>query len=284
MNDVRRKMHSLWDVLREVAIVVKLWLLSFKVGDSKEEIPLVVSMTSFPARIDRCWISVETILQQTIRPSLFLLVLAEEEFPNRKIPRILARQVARGLTIQWEKKNGKSYDKLLPALAAYPHLPVVTVDDDKYFPEDLLATLWNAHLENPAAIVGARGWQIRRSESGAIRFGDGWQRIRRPTHGKTLHLPGGNGTLYPPGSLAKEVSSLDRALEICPTTDDIWFWAHGLKNGSPTFCLGLAAHRPVKVLRSTPALSDVNSATEQDQFRAVIAHLDLQRKIEAEID
>src|SRR5690606_17959342 len=44
---------------------------------------LIVSLTSFPPRIEDAWITIESIFQQTYRPWKIVLVLAESEFPNR---------------------------------------------------------------------------------------------------------------------------------------------------------------------------------------------------------
>ncbi len=284
MKRVLHLVHFITDQSRELRLILGLRCRSFVVRDSRESLPFVVSMTSYPPRIRRAWIAIETILQQSIKPESFILVLAEEEFPERRIPKILKRQTRRGLKIVWVGRNGRSFDKLLPALEMYPLVPVVTVDDDKHFPRDLLASLWGAHLKNPNSIIGARGWKIKKNKAGAVVFGDSWERINQPTKGQTIHLPGGNGTLYPPNSLSSRVTSLDEAFKICPTTDDIWFWANALRKNTQSFCLGLPPHRPVKSLRRSPALADVNRSIEKAQFDAVVSLLNLMPLIESQLD
>src|SRR5690554_3540856 len=41
--------------------------------NSKDEIGLIVSFTSFPARIDNVWLVVESILRQSVKPDKIIL-------------------------------------------------------------------------------------------------------------------------------------------------------------------------------------------------------------------
>ena len=42
---------------------------------------------------------------------------------------------------------------------------------------------------------------------------------------------GAGGVLYPPNSLDERVLNEELAMELCPSTDDIWFWAMTVLNG-----------------------------------------------------
>jgi hypothetical protein len=110
----------------------------------------------------------------------------------------------------------------------------------------------------------------------SVLYGENWTRALAGDTGHHLFMPGGNGTLYPPGSLAKGVTDLSRALELCPTADDIWFWGHALKEKTPMFCLGMVAHRPVKLLSRSPALSDINHSANHTQFEKLLKGLNLE--------
>jgi hypothetical protein len=54
--------------------------LSSKQGD------FIVSLTTFPARIDKIWIVIDSILRQTLRPKKIILTLSELQFEGKKIP------------------------------------------------------------------------------------------------------------------------------------------------------------------------------------------------------
>ena len=237
--------------------------------------PFVVSMTSFPARIRRSWFAIESILQQSVRPERFVLVLAEEEFPDRKLPQSFRRLTRRGLEIFWVSENSKSYDKLIPIWKSDPGLPVVTVDDDKLFSQGLLEQLWKTHEKFPDVIIGSRGWVIRVTPDG-LHYGQGWARAKKSSSPKVdLLLPGGAGVLYPPNCLDERVVDLDAAMDLAPTADDLWFWASALSKETPMICLGIPPLTPTIGQDKTPSLREVNLTANEGQFQAVIEHFQI---------
>ncbi len=269
-----QRVHILWDRMREVRLSLSLSLPD-RQRHSESTAPegFVVGMTSFPARIRSCWKAVETLLRQDIRGIPVVLVLSTEEFPDHRIPWRLRRQTRCGLTILWTERNGKSFDKLLPLRKAYPESSIITVDDDKYYPPDLLRRLIESHRENPGHIVGARGWRVTRRDDPLNRkFGANWKRALPGDAGRGLHLPGGNGCLYPPGSLDPIVDDIDLALRLCPGTDDIWFWAAAHLRETPFYCLGMPDHRPISATAKGPSLYGEGRVRHQEQFLAVLEH------------
>jgi hypothetical protein len=266
--------HRVVDQLRERRLTLQL-ALPFSGKPTRPHAPegIVIGMTSFPARIKTAWKAVETLLRQDVQRVPVVLVLSTEEFPTKKLPWRLASQTKRGLQILWTERNGRSFDKLLPLRAHYPEATIITVDDDKYFPPDTIRRLLEAHASHPQHIVGTRGWRVITPEgSSEVRFGVGWERSQPGDEGLGLHLPGGNGCLYPPGSLDPVVDDLDLALSLCPSADDMWFWAAAQLQQTPFLCLGMPAHRPVRAQGRTPALSHINTVKAEEQFQAVLDH------------
>lgn len=266
---------SLTNWIRETLIVAWLWLPHLSIARKRPVIPLVVSLTSHPGRIRRAWLSIETLLRQSVQPQALLLVLSEAEFPEKLIPSSLHSQTRRGLSILWVTDDNRSFDKLLPVRREHPNATIVTFDDDKYFPLTILDKLHKAARAHPASIVGARGWRIRPAPGNGVHYGENWERLRAPAEGKDLLMPGGNGCLYPPNSLADTVDDVSAALVVCPTADDIWFWGAAQQSGTSSFCLGLPAHRPVGGQKKTSALSDVNHKANDRQFQNALDYFNL---------
>jgi hypothetical protein len=239
---------------------------------------VVVTLTSFPARIGETWIAIESIFQQTRVPGRIILVLAEEEFPGRKLPKYILSQEARGLTVLWTDVNYRSYDKLLPVLKRYPDATVITIDDDKIMPRNLVADLVDASSENPGWIIGYRGWEML-VRSGELAFGRGWKRATPDSPPERVFIPGNSGVLYPPGSLHPTVHDIETAMELAPTSDDIWFWACSVLNGTRRKCLGGAAHVSIRGQKGTPALNTVNATKDGHHFEAVIEHFGLRESL-----
>jgi len=269
------RLHRFLGAMREELLVLRLRLPRIPLGYKRDTIPLIVAMTTFPERIEHSWVAIETILRQSVVPRKLLLVLSLEEFPNQIIPARIKKQSKRGLSILWVEKNFRSYDKLIPVLSHYPDHPVITVDDDKFFPPKMVERLWDAHLRTPRAIIGYRGWRIREPAESPISYGKNWERLTSFDSGTDLFLPGGNGVLYPPFSLEKGVLDAETAITVCPHADDIWFWGHALKNGSTFVCLGMSPHRPVARQGTTSALSNTNVVKNAEQFQKVLEYLDI---------
>ena len=266
-----RLAYRISDQLKEALLV--LWL-SLPVGflcTATRSVPVIASLTTYPPRVSKSWLAIETLLRQSVRPERLVLVLNTEEFPSKKLPRRIARQARRGLEILWAHRNGRSHDKLIPVRTAFPQATIVTFDDDKFFPRDLLEKLTEASDRSPGKVIGARGWEVRRTkEDDDIHFGEGWTRATPHSSGRHLFLPGGNGCLYPYDSLHALVDDLDEALRVAPTADDVWFWGALQKNSSQMMCLGLPPHRPVSALKAGPALSALGESENERQFQDAV--------------
>lgn len=280
IKSIKRAFFRFSDALREFVLVLWLRLPLGFLYRPRTTVPVIVSLTTYPPRINKSWLAIETLLRQTVAPERLLLVLNLEEFPSRELPKKIRQQTKRGLEVLWVERNGRSYDKMLPARSMFPGMTLVTFDDDKFFPRHLLRELFEASLQNPGYVVGARGWIIRKLKTKhVLRFGDGWTRATRGMKGSHLFTPGGNGCLYPYNSLSQLVDDLDEALRVCPTTDDIWFWGALQKNESRIVCLGMPPHRPVSKLKRGPSLSSINSSGEDKQFQSALDHFKIRGSV-----
>ena len=240
---------------------------------------LVVSLTSFPARITTTWIAIESIIRQSARPEKIALVLNNSEFSSSSdLPRELETQKKHGLEIIWTDKNLKSYGKLVPVKAAYPGSHIATVDDDVIYPEHMLANLMDSHQANSEQIVGCRGYEIQRDVNGDLLPYTSWIPASVATPSSTCFLTGVGGVLYPPDALPWEVACNSELFEsLCPTADDIWFWAMSLIHGSQRQCLGEHSVQEIKRLIKPPRLSrnNVSRGGNDRQLQRVINHFSL---------
>lgn len=238
---------------------------------------LIVSLTSYPARIDTVWITIESIFQQRYKPWKVVLVLAEIEFPNKKLPLSLARQVKRGLEIVWVDRNTRSYKKLLPVKQAYPDAKIVTVDDDIIYESWRLSRLLAAAEEYPKNIIGFRGWEVSIS-NGDLNPYTTWKPANESTAKNLTLLTGVGGILYPPYVLKDALLfDIESAIALAPTADDIWFWAVALASSTPVHCLGYEKHFQISSNDHENSLSAINVFGGQNdiQLASVIKRFDL---------
>lgn len=194
--------------------------------DRKEE--LIVSLTSFPARINAVSYTIESILEQTCRPNKVVLWLAIPQFPHkeRDLPKRLKRLKKYGLEIRWTKNDIRSYKKLIPSLLAYPNSVIVTADDDVYYPPLWLDALYSAYLGNPNKIYCHRGNRVIFHNGFPDPYNSwGLHFIKGPKSGLNVLQTGVGGVLYPPHSLYKDVVCEEKFMNIAHDADDLWFWS-----------------------------------------------------------
>jgi len=188
---------------------------------------VILSLTSFPARIDAAGKVIEKMAAQTVRPDKIVLYLTASQFPDR-VPSFESAEV------RICDKPIKSYTKLVPALKDFPDDIIITVDDDIDYPDNLIEKLLTAHKKYPRAICANR---VRRIKFG-VSYGK-WPLYRsfrkyymtRRPHPMNC-LMGVGGVLYPPRCLHPLVTRDDIFMKIAPTTDDLWFWAMAAKQGT----------------------------------------------------
>jgi len=201
------------------------------INTEKRKETYIVSLTSFPGRINDIWITVETILRQSVKPDKIILWLAEEQFPDRKLPEILNRQIDRGLTVNYGK-DLRSHKKYYYSLLNYPKAKIITLDDDVYYPKDVIKNLIELHEEYPDLVVANRAHKITVRNGKVNPYGNWKHNVGEITPSHLLIATGIGGILYPPGVLNEEVFNAKLFKELCFHADDIWLKVMELKNGA----------------------------------------------------
>lgn len=211
----------------------------FSLCHSNKQIPkkLIISITSYPARIKACSAVISGILSGDL-PSEHELVLylSKDEFKAiEELPKEIRQMSENGLLkIKFVPGNIRSYKKLVPALTDYPDLPILTIDDDVKYPPNFINTLYQAYLLEPTQIHCNRCRRVRIKESRFMPYKSWPLEMRKEPLTPSLDLlfTGVGGVLYPPGSLYS--SATDRSLfsEICPNGDDLWFWLMAVMKGT----------------------------------------------------
>lgn len=200
-------------------------------GISKREHPeeLIISLTTYPARINCVHRTIQTLLMQTEKPDRVILWLATEQFKGFKLPKDLLDLQRYGLQILW-CADYKSYKKLVPTLKEYPDAVIITADDDLYYSCHMVERLYKAYRMNNSYIQCHRVTKFGMDDKGEyVTIPGGYDVYPNATF---LHkLTGGSGSLYPPHCLYKDVIDDELFMRLAPTNDDIWFWVMGLLNG-----------------------------------------------------
>ena len=200
---------------------------------------IVVSMTSHRDRIRYAYIAVTTILRQTVKPKAVVLYLAEEEFPNREkdLPRSLASLAGYGLQFRF-CDNLYPHKKYYYAFSDYPESPVVTVDDDVFYPENLLESLISMAQEYPGYVCCHWARMIT-VENGDIAPYRHWQEVKNGAVSSVRLVPiGCCGVLYPPHALGEQTFDQAKLKTLSLMTDDLWLKWNELLSGTGCVCGG----------------------------------------------
>ena len=115
---------------------------------------ILVTMTSWKARINDCYRTLEILINNSIRPDKVFLVLAKEEFPNKlnDLPSNLLnlRNKYNNFEIKWVDKNTNVFKKLIPIIDKYRDDLIITTDDDILYPKDLIENVIQAYINDGA--------------------------------------------------------------------------------------------------------------------------------------
>ncbi len=224
----------------------------------KETIPnLIITLTSFPARMPTISDTLISLLTQSIQPEKLVLWLAKEQFPNgeKDLPSEVVALQNFGLEIKW-CKDLKSYKKLIPALTEFSTQLLVTADDDIFYPKNWLKNLYNAYQLDKESIHCHRVHKISFDINGKIQPYQKWRKCiisGQEQKGDVLFFTTGGGVLFPPNCFYQDVLREDLFQKLCPLADDIWFWAMVKLNG-----------KQIKIVKNNVYRIKNNGNTQED--------------------
>lgn len=192
--------------------------------------PLVVSLTSYPVRFATLSLTLRSLLLQSVRPDHVILWVAEEH--RGALPRDILALQAHGLTISFCDNELRSHNKYIHSFKLYPDAFIVTADDDTYYWRHWLRQLVSAYDPQERTIPCHRILRISLTGNGLPAPYRQWQWDSDERGASSLIFPTGvGGVLYPPHSLAPEVSDRERILALCPREDDAWLFWMAQRNG-----------------------------------------------------
>lgn len=182
---------------------------------------IIVSLTTFPKRIGVVWITVASLLNQSMKPYKVILWLAGEQFPQKRLPQSLRRMQKRGLEVKF-CDDLKPHKKYYYAMQEYPDYYIITADDDIFYPENHIEQLWKGHKEYTNCVICNWSHKILVDENGEFMEYNNWiNNVKESPSHLTLAV-GCNGVLYPPHCLGNMLFDKQKIIERALFTDDLW--------------------------------------------------------------
>src|SRR5258706_8196142 len=96
---------------------------------------LIVSLTSYPPRFATLHLTLQSLLDQTMRPDLIVLSVAHAD--ARLLTNATLALVGHGIELRIVA-DVKSYNKLVFAIQEWPNAYIATADDDNFYVPDWL--------------------------------------------------------------------------------------------------------------------------------------------------
>jgi hypothetical protein len=201
----------------------------------KRETEIIVSITSYPSRINAARIVLGKMLRQTCKPDKILLYLAKEQFRDKKIPIWLRLQNKCGIEIIY-CNNLKPHTKYFYTMQKYPDAITITVDDDNYYEKNFVECLYQSYKKHPDAVSARRTNFITFDKGGQINPFIKWKKnyseiIDQPRI--KLFALGVGGVLYPPHCMHNELFNEEKLRSLCLIDDDMWLKIMQVMNNTP---------------------------------------------------
>lgn len=228
------------------------------ISEAKSDV--IVSLTSFPKRIQTVWMVIECLMRQTVAPKKIILWLSELQFPDKKkLPSKLLAQQERGLEIRFVSEDLRSHKKYYYTFLEYPNSPVLLADDDILYSPTLIEELLNGFTQNK--VHCGYGRYIAHNYDGSIKPYNEWAQKSEKDNINDFFFGSGGGTLLMPSSLYNDRCKKELITELCPLADDIWLNAMARINKLSIIKVRTEPIIPVRI-NDNETLADSNLSKE----------------------
>ena len=220
---------------------------------------LIVSFTSFPARIEDVWKVVECLKRQTILPEKIILWLSKKQFPEHDmIPDSLWSRKDNLFEIRLVDDDIRSHKKYFYVMQEYPKKDFITCDDDIFYDPYMIERLIKTSEKYPGCIIANHTSHIRITDDNELLPYATWRDNEEPFASSDRLQIGVGGVLYPNGTLHEMVLRKDLFMQLAPMADDIWLNAMARLQGTKVVQSG-KAFITLEITNNSPSLCSINN-------------------------
>ena len=206
------------------------------VTNEKYDKEIIVSMTSFPPRIDTIRWTLESIIRQSMKPNRIEIWLSEDEFPGREIPEVLKEYEKKGVEIFFTPLDLKPHKKCFHTAQHNRDSIIITLDDDVLYSEDVVKRLYECYLQSDRhSVICELGHEILLTEDGRPKMYSEWNWEAKGIKGPSnlLMAKGAGGILYPAGFFSDNYFDIETIKDCCLMADDLWLKFIEIRNRYP---------------------------------------------------
>lgn len=232
-------------------------------GEGRKILPVIVSLTSIPSRLDSLHLVIRSLLLQNQLPEKILLWLHKDLIAQ--IPSSLAELTGARFEIRYVDLTC-SHRKLVHALELFPDKVIVTCDDDLMYDPTWLERLYKDHLDFPRDVIAHECREVKYNEGKLAPYKE-WKTQHQAGVTSPWMMPiGYGGVLYPPGVLYKDVTCADLYLALAPRADDLWFKAMSHLQGTITRRSRQPGRKPIPIAGSQKVSLKHTNVRENGNF------------------
>ncbi|MGI9547568.1 MAG: glycosyl transferase [Flavobacteriaceae bacterium] len=242
----------------------------------REELPVIISLTSIPSRFRTLHLVIRSLFTQTHHPKKIVLWLNNEI--KSQVPRKILNLQCELFEICYSDLNC-SHRKLIHSLDKYPDDVIITCDDDLMYRNNWLYLLYKNHKSSPNCIIGNRTIYINYDSPEKPAPYKLWKFPDQEDINQKAIIPiGAWGILYPPNSLNKQVLDSGLFLRLAPQSDDFWFKAMALLNGTLSVQADVIPKEPIPIAGTQKGAlkkTNINQNKNDVQWNALSEYFNL---------
>ena len=211
-------------VVRSLANLICPMLLKSAKRESNKSSEIIVSLTSFPERINEVWLVVQSMLLQTCQPIKILLWLSKDQFTSlEELPSSLLKLRGSIFQIRFVEGDIRSHKKFYYVAKEFSDSLVLLIDDDIFYPCNMIEQLMKIHSQNSSAIICRYAYEMKYDASARLLPYAKWLHIYSNSFNNShLFFGSGGGTLFRPMDLYVDLLDKELFLNLTPMADDIW--------------------------------------------------------------
>ena len=236
---------------------------------------IIVSLTSYPARLKNLHLCLKSLLLQTVKPDK-IIVWFGSDTKNVDLTQELLELEQYGLEYRFDENNNiKPHKKYYYAMQEFPDDIIITVDDDAVYPRKTVESLMESYKRHPNAVSARRVHKIVFGNDGQVAPYETWgKEYRKEKKESTLLMAVGvGGVLYPPHCLDDRAFDINKIQELCIGADDIWLKCmETLKGTKVVWVPCFFAHPPALGITDSLWQGNVGEDRNDFYFRRVFAY------------
>ncbi|MBD5132451.1 MAG: glycosyltransferase family 2 protein [Clostridiales bacterium] len=220
-----------------------------------------------------------SLLRQSRKPDRIILWL-DDKWNDDNLPKRIKSLNEYGVEIKY-CEDLKSYKKLIPTLDEVGEEYIITVDDDQYYPRDLVRGLVEAMDSNPHSIYAYHVHKLRFNGNKLLPYNQ-WELGTKDFTTGIFFPTGIGGIIYKKDLLYKDIDNKNLFMSLAPNADDIWFFFMAFLQG--VHCTPIKLSRPIlpvdliyQKMHSNSSLRDSNwgEAQNDKQLSAVMNYYNI---------